>query len=161
MMTPYCCAWLYCIPMQGIPAWEELWSNNIISQKSVALRQEVINIPKQLTLRSLVWESKCFHWAYIYIVVRDDMGPLPRDLCFCFHGRSQMCLCVCLPVWEGQSLPDLNHWPAVTDDVSGRTSTLSSSVTQLDVSVNHGGVSTSKVRSLGYVAAISLCIQLI
>lgn len=76
----------------------------VISQK---LKQEVINIPKQLILRSLVWESECFHWACIYIVLRDDIGPVAQGFEFLFPRQEpNMHVRVCVCEWE--SLPDPN-----------------------------------------------------
>lgn len=95
------------------------------------------------------------------------LGPSPRDLSFYFHGRSQICMCVFVCA-SGRVCQTQTRCPAVTHDVSSWTSTLSSSLTKLDVGVNRGwwvgGGGRSKLQRLTrpvmYVA-FSLCIQLI
>lgn len=93
--------------------------------------QEVINSwSSWSTLRTLVWLRSALIRLYLHCSER--WQPVAWGFVFCFHGRSQVCVCM--------APPDKNHYPAVMHcTVSTWASTMVFTVTQLICSVNNGG----------------------
>lgn len=114
--------------------WDNLPNNVCVSQKSFSPTQEVINT-RGSWLSEVWYGSQSAFFSWLYLCCSERWQPVAQGFVFCFHGRSQMCMCVC------QTKPPscCNTWR-----VSPNLNFALSSVTQLSGSVNHGGVSFLK-----------------
>lgn len=96
-------------------------------------------IPEAADSQKFGMEVKVFFFSWLYLCCSERWQSVAQGFVFCFHGRSQMCMCAC------QTKPPscCNTWR-----VSPNLNFALSSVTQLSGSVNHGGVSFLKKLTL-------------